>query len=93
LDLDAAATIEVTSEDKDFPIEASLSAEQSHGWRAAELGSQTIRLRISWCTNPARNSYKRLLKTCDGSRPRGSATAFSETAVEESSRTSRAGYR
>jgi hypothetical protein len=44
LDLDAAATVEVTSEEKDFPVEASLSAEQTHGWRAAEPGSQTIRL-------------------------------------------------
>lgn len=44
LDLDAAATVEVTSEDKDLPIEASLSAEQTHGWRAAEPGPQTIRL-------------------------------------------------
>lgn len=44
LDLDAAATVEVTSEDKDFPVEASLSGEQTHGWRAAEPGSQTIRL-------------------------------------------------
>jgi hypothetical protein len=44
LDLDAAATVEVTSEEKDFPIEASLSAERTHGWRAAEPGSQTIRL-------------------------------------------------
>ena len=44
LDLDAAATVEVTSEEKGFPIEASLLAERTHGWRAAEPGSQTIRL-------------------------------------------------
>jgi hypothetical protein len=44
LDLGAAATVEVTSEDKDFPVEASLCGEQTHGWRAAEPGSQTIRL-------------------------------------------------
>jgi len=44
LDLDAAATVEVTSEEKDFPIEASLSAEQTQGWRADEPGPQTIRL-------------------------------------------------
>lgn len=44
LDLDVAATVELTSEDKDFPVEGSLSAEQTHGWRAAEPGSQTIRL-------------------------------------------------
>jgi hypothetical protein len=46
LDLDAAASVEVTSEEKDFPIQASLSAtaEPFHGWRAAEPGPQTVRL-------------------------------------------------
>ena len=44
LDLEHAATVEVTSEDKDFPIESSLSIEQRQGWRAAEPGAQTIRL-------------------------------------------------
>jgi len=44
LDLEHAATVEVTSEDKDFPIESSLSIEPSHGWRAAEPGAQEIRL-------------------------------------------------
>lgn len=44
LDLERVATVEVTSEDKDFPIESSLSIEQSQGWRAAQPGIQTIRL-------------------------------------------------
>ena len=44
LDLENAATVEVTSEDKDFPIESSLSIEERQGWRAAEPGVQTIRL-------------------------------------------------
>jgi hypothetical protein len=44
LDLEHAATVEVTSEDKDFPIESSLSIEPGQGWRAAEPGAQTIRL-------------------------------------------------
>jgi hypothetical protein len=44
LDLEQAAAVEVTSEDKDFPIESSLSIEPGQGWRAAEPGSQTIRL-------------------------------------------------
>jgi hypothetical protein len=44
LDLEHAATVEVTSEDKDFPIDSSLSIEQKQGWRAAEPGVQTIRL-------------------------------------------------
>lgn len=44
LDLEGAATVEVTSEDKDFPIESSLSMEPGQGWRAAQPGTQTIRL-------------------------------------------------
>jgi len=44
LDLERAATVEVTSEDKDFPIESSLSLEPRQGWRAGQPGSQTIRL-------------------------------------------------
>jgi hypothetical protein len=44
LDLEAAATVEVTSEDKDFPIEASLLPEHARGWRAAEPRTQTVRL-------------------------------------------------
>jgi hypothetical protein len=44
LDLEHAATVEVTSEDKDFPIESSLSIERGQGWRAGEPGTQTIRL-------------------------------------------------
>jgi hypothetical protein len=44
LDLERTATVEVTSEDIDFPIESSLSIEPSQGWRAAQPGTQTIRL-------------------------------------------------
>src|SRR5207248_7813113 len=44
LDLERAATVEVTSEDKDFPIESSLSIEPGQGWRAAQPGAQIIRL-------------------------------------------------
>ena len=44
LDLERAATLEVTSEDKDFPIESSLLIEPGQGWRAAQPGAQTIRL-------------------------------------------------
>jgi hypothetical protein len=36
--------VEVTSEDKDFPIESALSIEPRQGWRAAHPGAQTIRL-------------------------------------------------
>ena len=44
LDLEHAATVEVTSEDRDFPIESSLSSEPKQGWRAAQPGAQTVRL-------------------------------------------------
>lgn len=44
LDLESVATVEVTSEDKDFPIESSISIEPTQGWRAAQPGTQTIRL-------------------------------------------------
>ena len=44
LDLERTATVEVTSEDKDFPIESSSSIEPRQGWRASQPGPQTIRL-------------------------------------------------
>jgi hypothetical protein len=44
LDLDKAASVEVTSEDENYPIESALLADEKGGWRAAEPGSQTIRL-------------------------------------------------
>jgi hypothetical protein len=44
LDLEQAAVVEVTSEDKDYPVESALSLAQTGGWRAATPGVQTIRL-------------------------------------------------
>ena len=44
LDLERAAVVEVTSEDKEFPIESAFASEDTRGWRAAAPGSQTIRL-------------------------------------------------
>ena len=44
LDLERVATVEVTSEDRDFPIESALSIAPRQGWRAAQPGPQTIRL-------------------------------------------------
>ena len=44
LDLEHAAVVEVTSEDKDFPVESAFASEDTRGWRAAAPGSQTIRL-------------------------------------------------
>ena len=44
LDLDGAAVVEVTSEDKEHPVESALVPGETRGWRAAESGTQTIRL-------------------------------------------------
>ena len=44
LDLDSAALVEVTSEEKDYPVEAALISSETRGWRAADSGTQTIRL-------------------------------------------------
>jgi hypothetical protein len=44
LDLDRAASVEVTSEEKDYGIEAALVPGKTQGWRAANAGTQTIRL-------------------------------------------------
>jgi hypothetical protein len=44
LDVERAAIVEVTSEDKDFPVELACVPGDSRGWRAAAPGSQTIRL-------------------------------------------------
>jgi hypothetical protein len=44
LDLERAAAVEVTSEDKNFPVESALVSGDTRGWRAAIPGTQTIRL-------------------------------------------------
>ena len=44
LDVSTAALVEVTSEEKNRPIESALTPGESKGWRASEPGTQTIRL-------------------------------------------------
>jgi hypothetical protein len=44
LDLDSAAVVEVTSEEKGYPVESALVSGETRGWRAADSGTQTIRL-------------------------------------------------
>jgi hypothetical protein len=44
LDLDRIAVVEVKSEEKEYPVEAALVLEEMRGWRAADSGTQTIRL-------------------------------------------------
>ncbi len=44
LDVERVAVVEVTSEDKDYPIESAFVSGDARGWRAAAPGSQRIRL-------------------------------------------------
>ncbi len=44
LDVNATASVEVSSEDQNYPIESALMGDEKSGWRASEAGSQTIRL-------------------------------------------------
>jgi len=44
LDLDRVASVDVTSEEKDYGIEGALVSEEKRGWRAGNSGTQTIRL-------------------------------------------------
>ena len=44
LDVERATVVEVTSEDKDFPVESIFVSGDERGWRAAAPGAQTIRL-------------------------------------------------
>jgi F5/8 type C domain-containing protein len=46
LNLDVLAQVEVTSEDAAHPIESALLPGTKSGWRAAESGPQTVRLRF-----------------------------------------------
>ena len=44
LDVDRKAFVEVTSEENGYPIESALLGAENRGWRAANPGTQTIRL-------------------------------------------------
>jgi hypothetical protein len=44
LDIERAAIVEITSEDKNFPVESAFATGEAQGWRAAMAGTQTIRL-------------------------------------------------
>jgi hypothetical protein len=44
LDIERAAVIEFTSEDKDYPVDSVFGSGEAPGWRAATPGAQTIRL-------------------------------------------------
>jgi len=51
LDLDAVATVEITSEDPLFPIEQALGNTPGKGWRSAATGPQIIRLNFDKLTS------------------------------------------
>jgi hypothetical protein len=44
LDVERAAIVEITSEDKDYPVQSAFASGEAQGWRSAEPGPQTIRL-------------------------------------------------
>lgn len=44
LDVERAAVVEITSEEKDYPVESAFVSGETRGWRAATPGPQTIRL-------------------------------------------------
>ena len=44
LDIGRLAIVEITSEEKEHPVEAAFASGETQGWRAAESGEQTIRL-------------------------------------------------
>jgi len=44
LDVERAAIVEITSEDKDYPVESAFASGEAQGWRAVDAGTQTIRL-------------------------------------------------
>ena len=44
MDTDRIASVEVSSEESDYPIESALLLERQKSWRAANPGMQTIRL-------------------------------------------------
>jgi hypothetical protein len=44
LDVERAAAVEITSEEKGYPVESAFVSGEMRGWRAAEPGPQTIRL-------------------------------------------------
>ncbi len=46
LDLEQLAQAEITSEASEYPIEAALVPRSGAGWRAAQPGAQTIRVRF-----------------------------------------------
>ena len=66
-DLDAIATVEISSEDPNFPIENALGAPSSTGWKAAARGPQLIRLTFDKAT-AIRQIHLHFSDSCDRSQ-------------------------
>jgi hypothetical protein len=45
LDLDREAVVEITSEEKEYPVEAALAAGETRGWRAADSRATGVHCR------------------------------------------------
>jgi hypothetical protein len=54
LEVHRSASVEVTSEQPQHPIEGALVKEDTRGWRASEMGPQTVRLVFDHPQNIAR---------------------------------------
>src|SRR6266700_7223416 len=44
IDVERSAMVEITSEDKEYPVESVFVSGETQGWRAAIAGTQTIRM-------------------------------------------------
>jgi hypothetical protein len=68
LDLDALATIQITSEDPSFPIEDALNSNSSNGWKAAARGPQFIRMNFDSPITVRRIHLRFVEKSCERSQ-------------------------
>jgi hypothetical protein len=74
LDVERRASVEVTSEENGYPIESALLEAEDRGWRAADPGTQTIRLifdepqdlRRIWLVLRITRIHARKSSSCDG---------------------------
>src|SRR5450755_4096880 len=82
LDLEHAAAVEVTSEDKDYPAESAFVSRDAQGWRAAAPGSQTLRLvfdepqKLRCISLAFEECYKAARQVCYDATPRCWGTAY-----------------
>jgi len=76
IDIETTAVVEVSSEEKDFPIDSALLPGEAKGWLAAKPGTQTVRLMFDkpqklnvLCWFSRRTTYNAVKNLfCDGLR-------------------------